>query len=167
MFKRFIKWSLLCGFLLAQPTLTLAADASFTPSIQELASSEILVVNIKACHWGCQKGVIEIEGIEARTKYKSLKLLPSEIAQLDDYFSRGNDNSYCSLPIEIDFKKRVGFKVHAKKGVQIYPCSFGEGTKLDTLDLLYFLNESPHETPIWRLSKTERDKRNSLTHKRN
>jgi len=148
-------------FLFSDP-MSLANDAGFHPSIQELASSETLVVYIRACHWGCQKGVIEIQGVEAKTKNKSLKLLPNEIAQLDNYFSQGSATSYCSLPIEIDFKKKVGFKVHAKKDVQIYPCSFGDAVELDVLDLLYFLNESPYDTPIWRLSKTERDKRNSL-----
>lgn len=148
-------------FLLSEST-SLASDAGFHPSIQELASSETLVINIRACHWGCQEGVIEIQGVEAKTENKSINLLPNEIAQLDNYFSRGSDNSYCSLPIEIDFKKKVDFKVHAKKDVQIYPCSFGDAVGLDALDLLYFLNESPHETPIWRLSKVERNKRNSL-----
>lgn len=159
---KFLKVFIFVSIFLANQCIAYAKDASFIPSIQQLATSETLVVNIEACHWDCQIGSIEIKGAEDKTKNKSLMLLPNEIAELDEYFLQGDDNSYCSLPILIDFEKVVDGKVTAKHAVQVFPCSYGNGEGLNPLRLLHFLDEEPYEIPYWRLSPDQQVKRNSL-----
>lgn len=138
-------------------------NEGFSPSIASLKLNETLVMKLQACHWGCTEGTVKFRGGKAIVGRHSLKLTTKEIESLDIYFLLGKsreESGRCSLPIEISFKHKKGLRVLSSKDVEIYPCFFRG--QLGPIALVEHFNETATETPYWRLSPEEQNKKNSL-----
>ena len=138
-------------------------NEAYSPSIASLKPNETLVMKLQACHWGCTQGIVKFRGGEAIVGRHSLKLTTEEIESLDTYFLQGKDleeSRNCSLPIKISFEHKKGSHILGSKDVEIYPCWFD--SELGPLALVDHFNETPNETPFWRLSPEEQEKKNSL-----
>ena len=165
MIKTTLKLLCMLGLLIAAGC-TSAKDASYAPSIARLDSSETLVMKFKACHWRCTQGTVKFKDRKAVFGRYSLDLTSKEISNLDGYFLEGKplDSEWrCSLPIYISFKQRRGiFTINSKERL-IYPCPFGRDENFLHPELLVrHFAETPTETPYWRLSEEEQNKKNIL-----
>jgi len=138
--------------------------SSYEPSIASLKPGETLVMKYKACHNGCTKGVVKFMNGNAIIGRHRLELSTQEIAELDHYFSLGEDDVWlCSIDIQISFKRKNGMRTVDSKDAQTYPCSFFRDTALTPEQLVSHLNKSPNEIPFWRLSPEEQNKRLNIS----
>jgi len=155
-------YTLLCAFILGCSLGDF--DKNYVPSIESLKPDETLIMRLDACHWGCTKGTIKFKNGKAIKGFRSLDLTKTELSTLDIYFARGEKGEIigagtrCSLPIEISFKQKKGFRIINEKSSLIYPCVFLE-TQITPLSLVEHFNEDPNEVPYWRLSPSQQQDR--------
>lgn len=101
-------------------------------------------MHLDACHWECTQGSIKFKNGVAIFKNRQLILRQNEIVDLDKYFTFGKslEESWgCSLPVEIGFTLKKGFRRLKSKEVQLYPCG---GLPIQLLNHLKKLQKTFH-----------------------
>jgi len=157
-------------------------DDAYLPSISNLKTDEVLIMNVLECHRGCTTGTVEFKGRQASLIPNQISLTAKEISQLESYFFTTIDfnddtpnfnrrldlteeeisdledyfiepHTGCSKVIKMSFEHKKGTKVLNSTPLKTYKCSFEQ--KISPSNLKWYLKDERMYAPYWRLSPEE------------